>query len=259
MMQIDLSGKTALVTGGNIGIGKGIALALAKCGATVALTYYSHEAEGHETAAEIKALGVDAHAYQLDATNSAQVDTVVGQAAGAMGGRIDILVNNAGHLIARVPLEEMDDAHWHTVLNVNMSSAFYVTRAALRYMNSAGERGGGRIVNMASLAGRNGGGPGSSAYAAAKAGIIGWTRALAKELAPRSITVNVLAPGFIVDTPFHETFTGMENYAVIINNIPLKRAGVPDDVAGAVLYYVSDLGAWITGQVAEINGGVWFV
>lgn len=255
MMQIDLSGKNALVTGGNIGIGKAISLALAKCGATVALTSYSHEAEGQQTAAEIAALGVDAHVYPLDATDSAQVDTVVEQAANAMGGRIDILINNAGHLIARVPIVEMDDAHWHKVLNVNMTSAFYVTRAALRYMNGGGER----IVNMASLAGRNGGGPGSSAYAAAKAGVIGWTRGLAKELAPRNITVNVLAPGFIVDTPFQETFTGLENYAVIINNIPLKRAGMPDDVAGAVLYFVSDLGAWVTGQVAEINGGVWFV
>jgi 3-oxoacyl-[acyl-carrier protein] reductase len=148
----------------------------------------------------------------------------------------------------------MDDALWHQIIDENLSSAFYCTRAVLPLMND-----GGRIVNMASLAGRNGGGTGSAVYAASKAGVIGLTRGMAKELAPRQITVNVLAPGFIVDTPFHETFTGVENYEGIIQNIPLKRAGVPDDVAHAVLYFVSDLGSWVTGQVAEINGGAWFV
>lgn len=254
-MQIDLSGKTALVTGGNIGIGRGISLALARCGASVALTYYSHEEEGRQTVEEVKALGQQAHGFHLDATDSAQVNQVVTAAAEALGGHLDILVNNAGHMIARVPIDQMDDTHWHKVLDVNVSSAFYCTRAALPFMNRGGER----IVNMSSLAGRNGGGPGSSAYAASKAAVIGWTRALAKELAPRRITVNALAPGFIVDTPFHETFTGKEKYDGVVATIPLARAGVPDDVAGSVLYFVSELGAWVTGQVAEINGGVWFV
>ena len=252
-MNIDLSGKIALVTGGNVGIGAGISLALAECGAAVALTYYSHKESAEETVATIKANGGKAVAFALNATDSANVTEVVNQAAAALGGKIDILVNNAGHLIDRVEVHEMSDEHWHSVIDVNLSSAFYAIRATLPYMGD-----GGRIVNMASLAGRNGGGFGTAPYAASKAGVIGFTRAMAKELAP-GITVNALSPGFIVDTPFHETFTGVEKYDSIAGGLPLKRAGVPSDVAGAVLYFVSDLGAWITGQVAEINGGGWFV
>jgi 3-oxoacyl-[acyl-carrier protein] reductase len=253
-MDIQLAGKTALVTGGNLGIGGAIARQLAECGAKVALTYYSHETEAAETVEQIEAEGGEAHAFQLDATDSAAVNTVTGLASDALGGRIDILVNNAGHLIGRVLISEMDDAHWHRVIDVNLSSTFYCTRAVLEHMPD-----GGRIVNMASLAARNGGSYGTAAYAASKAGVIGFTRGMAKELAPRGITVNVLAPGFIVDTPFHETFTGVEKYEGIVNSIPLQRAGVPDDVAHAVLFFVSDLGSWITGQAAEINGGAWFV
>ena len=253
-MDIMLEGKTALVTGGNVGIGAGIARKLAACGASVVITHYSHEAEARETLRAISDQGARAKAMRLDATDSGQVAQVIGEAAAFLDGRIDILVNNAGHLVGRLDIGDMPDEHWHQVINVNLSSAFYCSRAALPYMPA-----GGRIVNMASLAARNGGGNGTAAYAAAKAGVIGLTRGLAKELAPRQITVNALAPGFIAETPFHETFTGLENYAGIISGIPLGLAGLPEDVAGAALYFVSDLGKWVTGQVAEINGGAWFV
>lgn len=253
-MNIDLSRKTALVTGGNVGIGAGIARNLANCGVTVAITYFSHDVAAQETIDAIQAGGQKAAMFRLDATNSEEVNEVVDQAAQFLGGKIDILINNAGHLINRVTVDEMSDEHWHKVIDVNLSSTFYCTRAALQYIPD-----GGRIVNMSSLAGRNGGGNGAVAYATSKAGVIGFTRGMAKELAPRHITVNALAPGFIVDTPFHETFTGVENYDRVIGGIPLQEAGVPDDVAGAVIYYVSDLGKWVTGQIAEINGGAWFV
>lgn len=253
-MQIALDGKAALVTGGNVGIGAGIAKALADCGAQVTITYYSHEVEANDTLNALRGLGCQAAMLQLDATDSAQVATVVSQAAGLMNGKIDILVNNAGHLVDRVSTDCMSDDHWRRVIEVNLSSAFYCARETLKYMPD-----GGRIVNMSSMAARNGGGNGTVPYAASKAGVIGLTRGLAKELAPRKITVNALAPGFIAETPFHETFTGFENYAGIIAGIPLAEAGLPADVAGAALYFVSDLGKWVTGQVAEINGGAWFV
>jgi len=250
-MKIDLSGKTAFVTGGNIGIGAAISKTLADAGAKVAFTYYSHEEEANATAAEI---GNDAKAFQLDARESANVNACIAEVQDFLGGTIDILVNNAGHLVERVKLTDMTDDHWHNVMNVNISSAFYCTRAVLPYMPD-----GGSIVNMSSLAGRNGGGNGTAPYATSKAAVIGFTRAMAKELGERKINVNAIAPGFIIDTPFHETFTGKEKYEGIVKNIPMGRAGVPQDVANAVLYYVSDLGEWVSGQVGEINGAMWFV
>ena len=152
------------------------------------------------------------------------------------------------------PIAEMDDAHWHKVIDVNLSSAFYCCRAVLPYMHT----GWGRIVNMSSLAGCNGGGPGAMAYSAAKAGLLGFTRGLAKELASRGITVNAVAPGLILETPFHDTFNTEEGKRATVATIPLRRGGVPDDVAGAVLFLVSDLASFITGETTEINGGVWF-
>jgi len=137
---------------------------------------------------------------------------------------------------------------------VNLSSASYCCRAVLPYMQT----GWGRIVNMSSLAGRNGGGAGAVAYGAAKAGLLGFTRGLAKKVAPLGITVNAVAPGLILETPFHDTFNTEEGKRATIAKIPLKRGGVPDDVAGVVLFLVSDLASFITGETTEINGGVWF-
>lgn len=251
-MSINLAGKTALVTGGNTGIGQAIALALAQAGADVALTYFSNP--GEQTVTAIRALGRKSLALRLDATDSAEVNQVVPELARALDDHIDILVNNAGHMVGRVPVAEMSDEHWHDVINVNLSSAFYCTRAALPYMRT----GWGRIVNMSSLAARNGGGSGAVAYAAAKAGLLGLTRGLARELAPWGITVNAVAPGLILETPFHTIFNTEEGRQAAIATIPLQRGGVPNDVAGAVLFLVSDLAGFITGEVTEINGGAWF-
>jgi 3-oxoacyl-[acyl-carrier protein] reductase len=182
------------------------------------------------------------------------VNQVFAQAADELGGHIDILVNNAGSLVGRVLVVEMSDEHWHRVIDVNLTSALYCTRAALPYMST----GWGRIVNVSSLAAHNGGGGGAVAYGAAKAGVIGLTRGLSKELAPKGITVNAVAPGFILGTPFHATFTPPEKQKTVISNIPLKRAGTPEDIANAILFLVSDMASFITGEVTDINGGSWF-
>jgi 3-oxoacyl-[acyl-carrier protein] reductase len=199
-------------------------------------------------------MGGRAYAFQLDATDSAQVNQVIDQVAETLGGHIDILMNNAGHLVGRSTIEEMSDEHWHKIMDVNVSSTFYCTRAVLPYMNS----GWGRIINMSSLAARNGGGDGAVAYAASKGAIIAYTRGLAKEVAGKGITVNGVAPGLILDTPFHETFNTDAGIQGAINATPLKRGGTPSDVAGAVIYFVSELGSFITGEITEINGGLYF-
>jgi len=253
-LDLTINGKTALVTGGNIGIGRAVSLALARCGANVALTYFTHKSHGEETVDAIREMGREAIAFQLDATNSRQVDDVVAQVAQALDGHIDILMNNAGHLVGRSPIADMSDEHWFKTINVNLTSTFFCTRAVLPYMNS----GWGRIINMSSLAARNGGGNGATAYAASKAAIIAFTRGLCKEVADRGITVNAVAPGLILETPFHETFTSENVIEGIIGGTPLKRGGTPEDVANAVLYFVTHLGAFITGEIMDINGGAYF-
>ena len=253
-MELNLTGKTAFVTGGNIGIGRATSLALARCGADVALTYFSHSAEAEETVKAIEEMGKKATAYQLDATDGEQVRAVVAQVAETLGGHIDILINNAGHLVGRSPIVDMTDEHWFQTINVNLTSTFFCTRAVLPFMTT----GWGRIVNMSSLAARNGGGNGATAYAASKGAIIAFTRGLCKEVADQGITVNAVAPGLILDTPFHETFNTDAGIQGAINSTPLKRGGTPDDVANTMLYFVSDLGSFITGEIAEINGGLYF-
>jgi len=253
-MELNLAGKTAFVTGGNIGIGRAVSLSLARCGADVALTYFSHSAEGEETVKAIEKMGRKAFGFQLDATDSSQVNEVVAQVAQALGGHIDILMNNAGHLVGRSPIVDMTDEHWFKTINVNLSSTFFCTRAVLPFMNT----GWGRIVNMSSLAARNGGGNGATAYAASKGAIIAFTRGLCKEVADQGITVNAVAPGLILETPFHETFNTDEGIQGAINSTPLKRGGTPDDVANAILYFVTNLGSFITGEIIEINGGLYF-
>jgi 3-oxoacyl-[acyl-carrier protein] reductase len=250
-MQVDLSGKTCLVTGGASGIGRATALMLARAGATVALTYYRHD--GTATSADIAAVGQTSYAFPLDATDTKQVNQVIAQAAARLDGRINLLVNNAGGLIARQPIATMTDAHWHQVLDTNLYSAFRCIRAALDYMPD-----GGRIINISSLAAHTGGGPGSVAYAVAKSGMNGLTRALAKELGPRRITVNAVAPGLILNTPFHATFTPQQDQNATIRATPLQRAGNPDDVAAAVLYLASDASSFCTGTILDVNGGTNF-
>ena len=242
--------RVALVTGGAVGIGRAIAGRLAADGLAVAIGHHATPAE--ETVAAIVATGGEARGVPMDVTDRASVDAAVEVVLGRFG-RLDVLVNNAGGLLARVTLDAMTDAHWDRVLALNLTSAFYCTRAAAARMGD-----GGRIVNLSSNAAQNGGGPGASAYAAAKAGLIGFTRAMARELGPRGITVNAVAPGFIDDTPFHATFSSPEAQQSMIAAAAVRRAGQPMDVAAIVAYLASPEAGFLTGIVVDVNGGSYF-
>lgn len=250
-VSFELDGRRALVTGGGTGIGRTVALALARAGADVALTFRSHD--GEAVADEIRALGRRAVALPLDATDEADVRAVVAQAADALGGPVDTLVNNAGGLVGRVSVAEMSFEHWRAVMDVNVTSAFLVTREVIATMPD-----GGRIIMLGSIAGETGGSAGSAAYAASKTALEGLTRGLARELAPRGMTVNLIAPGYITDTPFHETFSTPAKRAATVESIPLHRAGYPDDVAAAVRWLVSPAASFVTGTMTHVNGGAWF-
>ncbi|WP_158893359.1 SDR family NAD(P)-dependent oxidoreductase [Amycolatopsis anabasis] len=250
---MSLSGKTALVTGGGIGIGQAIAVAFARAGARIALTYRSHEPDSRVVEAITEASGHRPVLLALDATSATEVPRAVDTVHGELGA-VDILVNNVGGLVRRAGIAELDLDLWRTVLAVNLDSMFLFTHHTVPIMTT----GTGRIINVASLAGRTGGHPGALAYATAKAAVFGFTRGLAKELAPRGITVNALAPGFIEATPFHDAFTTAESKRETIGAVPLGRAGTPSDVAGPALWLASAQADYVTGTVVDINGGQHF-
>ncbi len=249
-----LHGQVALVTGAGTGIGRAIALELAACGAHVSLHYNRSRAEAEATAAELAARGCRAMVVGGDLTRAEVVNQVVEATVTTLGG-VDILINNAGDLVARTSLTEMSDALWRQVLDLNVTTAFYCSRAAAPGMIAKGR---GAIVNMSSLAAHNGGGPGAFAYAAAKAAVIGFTKGIAKELAPHGIRVNAVAPGLIGQTAFHGRFTADETFKAIERTIPLGRAGTPGEVARVVAFLAGDDAAFLVGETIEINGGAWF-
>ena len=247
-----LNGQAALVTGAEVGIGRATALALARAGADVAVHFYADEAAAGEVVREIESLGRRAAAFGADLTRSAEVTRAVGGAQ-ARFGRIDILVNNAGGLLGRHSLPEMPEAFFHDVMNVNALTTFLCCQAVAPGMIA---RGSGAIVNLTSLAAHNGGGPGASAYAAAKAAVLALTKAYAKELAPHGIRVNAVSPGLIGGTPFHKTFTPPEAFAATIKTIPLGRAGAPEDVANVITFLAGPAASYLSGETIEINGGM---
>jgi 3-oxoacyl-[acyl-carrier protein] reductase len=252
-MKIDLTGKIALVTGSNAGIGRAIAVALAANGAKVGVNCLRNVAQGEETVAQIREAGGEAVLVQADVTDLEQIDRLVREVEQAFGGTVDILVNNAGHLVKRVPNAEMTVEMYNQIMDVNMKSTVFMCKRVLDGMKAKGY---GRIVNMSSVAAHNGGGPGSSIYAASKAAVMVYSKGLAKEVAGHGITVNNVSPGFIGNTQFHATFTTDAAREATISSIPLKREGTPEDVAGSVLYLVSDLASYLTGETIEINGGM---
>jgi 3-oxoacyl-[acyl-carrier protein] reductase len=252
-MHDDLKGKVALVTGGGRDIGRAISLALANAGASVAVNYHSSADAANKVVDEIKAKGGKAIAIGADVSTAEGADRLVAETCAAFGDRIDVLVNNAGGMVARKKLGEMDAAFWDQVLGLNLRSVFLVTKAASPHLAE-----GGAIVNLSSLAARDGGGGGALAYSAAKGAVLTLTRGLSKELAPRRIRVNAVSPGMI-DTTFHDTFTTPEVRKAVAGRTSVGREGSSEDVANAVLFLASDASAYITGESIEINGGLYFI
>lgn len=249
---MDLKGKIAIVTGGTRDIGKAISLRLAKEGVKVVANYFNNEDNAKETLKEIEALGGTAIIVKGDMTQKGDVANLVRQTIGAFGGNIDIVVNNAGGLVARKTIAEMDEAFFNKVMFLNLNSTFLVSKAALPYMDS-----GGSIVNIASQAGRDGGGGGSLAYATSKGAVMTFTRGLAKEVGPKGIRVNSLCPGMIA-TKFHDDFTKDEVRKKVEGMTPLRRQGSAQEIANTVACLASSETSFMTGANVDINGGLAF-
>jgi 3-oxoacyl-[acyl-carrier protein] reductase len=247
-----LNGKVAVVTGGARDIGRAVCVKLAKEGAKVVVNYFDDESDRDETLMAIKAVGGDAIAVYADVTKQDDIDNMVAKTIEAFGNKVDILVNVAGGLFARKTIDEIDEDFYNLLMDVNFKSTVFVTQAFKPLMGK-----GGAIVNFASQAGRDGGGPGAFLYAASKAAVSTFTRGLAKELGPQGIRVNALNPGMIA-TKFHDDFTKDQVRINVANATPLRREGSAEEVANLVAYLAGDESSFLTGNNVDINGGLAF-
>jgi len=252
-MNIDLKGKTALLTGSIQGLGFESAKTLALAGAKVVLNNHMDPEALQAKVEEIKAAGGDAIGVIADCTNRSAVENLIKETVN-FGGGIDILVNLAGGLIKRVPIAEFDEGHFDTIMNVNLKSAFLVTSVAMPYLIKSES---GRIINFSSQAAHDGGGPGAAAYAASKGAVWTMTKSLIKEVSQHGVTVNAISPGFIAGTAFHNTFTSKEVHDKVVGMVPLGRLGESADIANVVLFLASELGAYVNGQSLQVNGGLY--
>ena len=246
----DLTGRVALVTGASSGIGAATARVLADLGARVAIGYHRNEAGAEEVERDIVQRDGKAIRVRADARVAADIRELVNVSTSELG-PIDILINNAGSLIERMRLVEQTEERWDEVMNLNLKSAMLCSQAVAQSMI---ERKTGAIVNVASIAGRNGGGLGAAAYSIAKGGLITFTKSLAKELAPHGIRVNAVSPG-VIDTPFHQVFSTPEMIRNFVTTIPLGRVGTPDECARVIAFLASDAASYVVGETVEINGG----
>jgi len=245
-----LSEEVARVTGSSTGIGRAVAVELAAGGRRVVVHYNASEDEAQDVVREIEGSGGEASLVGGDVSDADEVGRMVGEIQDHYG-RLDVLVNNAGSLIERRKLSGMTEDLWDRVMDVNLKSVYLVSLAVLPLMK---RRGRGRIINMTSVAARNGGGPGSVAYATAKGGVSTLTRAMAKELVSENILVNGVAPG-VITTPFHDRFTPPDVRENLKNTIPMGREGTPAETAGVVAFLASPAADYLVGEIIEVNGG----
>jgi 3-oxoacyl-[acyl-carrier protein] reductase len=246
-----LKGQVALITGASSGIGWATAVAMAREGACIGVNYLKNQKGAEEAVEAIRKEGGEALAVRADVTRRQEVDELVA-AVRKLWGRIDILVNNAGDLIARRTLADMTEEYWDQIMDLNLKSAFLCTKAVWEEMAA---RKSGCIINVTSIAARNGGGNGAAAYAAAKAGILAYTKGLAKELAPHGVRVNAISPG-VIATPYHERYSPPELMAKMVANIPQGRAGTAEDIADVILFLASPAARYMAGETVEVNGGL---
>lgn len=245
-------GKVAVVTGGARDIGKSISLKLAEEGAKIVVNYYNSAAGAEETVKAIEAMGGQAIAVKADVSNLDDIKNLKAKTVEAFGEEVHILVNNAGGLFARKTLQEFDEAFYDLVMNVNFKSTVFVMQAFESIMGK-----GGSIINLSSLAARDGEGGGSSLYASSKGATTTFTRGMAKELGPKGIRVNAICPGLIA-TKFHDDFTKDEIRTAVAGKTPVRREGSADEVADLVVYLASEKSSFVTGANFDINGGLAF-
>ncbi len=271
----DFSGKVVLVTGASSGIGRATAEFFGACGARVAVSYLKNRAGAEAAVAAISVAGNKSRAYagadgssvntviasdgnfgkalavQADVTKNSEIQRMISEVKDKLGA-VDILVNNAGSLVERLRTAELTEERWDEVFALNVKSAFFAAQAVIPAML---EKGAGAIINVTSIAGRNGGALGSIHYSAAKGAMTAMSKGLAKEFAAQGIRVNAVSPG-VIDTPFHETFSTPEAMANFKNIIPMGRVGTSAEVARVIAFLASEAAAYLCGETIEINGGM---
>ncbi len=245
----DLKGKVILVTGASTGIGAACAKAFGALGCKVAVHYNSSRAAAMAVAEAVEKAGGEALMVQGDLRRSSECERVVTETAKRFQ-RIDVLINNAGALVKRVPITDLSDEIFDEIVGLNVRSMLMCTKYAVPHMTQ-----GAAIINLTSIAARNGGGPGASLYAGSKGFVSTATKSLAKELVGRQIRVNAVAPG-VITTPFHDKFSTPEQLEAMRLTIPMRRLGTADECVGAFIYLASEkLSSYVTGQIIEVNGG----
>jgi 3-oxoacyl-[acyl-carrier protein] reductase len=247
-----LKGKVAVVTGGGRDIGRAVCVKLAREGAKIVVNYFDSDKDKDDTMAAIKAAGGEAVAVYGDVTKRDDIYNLVAKTKEVFGDKVDILVNVAGGLFARKTIEEMDEDFYDLVMNVNFKGTVFVTQAFKPLMGK-----GASIVNFASQAGRDGGGPGSALYASSKGAVMTLTRNWAKEFGPQGIRINAVCPGMIA-TKFHDDFTADQVREKVASVTPLRREGTAEEVADLVAYLAGDESSFMTGNNVDINGGLAF-